>query len=106
MISPILSGTITSVDGASVKALHDAICAAQSLFDTLKDIPVPGHFDVCLTARAGLHAGNVHTPNLPTLLWVSWFNRRHILWNSGATNSQSGLFWSKHFNSSTVDVMQ
>lgn len=55
-----LSGTITSIDGVSVKTILNAICAAQSLFDTLKDIPVPGHFGVNLTARAGLHAGNTH----------------------------------------------
>lgn len=70
-----------SIDDASVQTVQNAICAAQSLFDILKDIPIPGHPNISPTARAGLQAGmyiSLYTPMetsfLGQLLWATPHN--------------------------------
>lgn len=61
-----ISGIIASVDDASMETIQKAVCAAQSIFDNLKDIPVPGHSGVSITARAGLHAGEYTLATIAT----------------------------------------
>ena len=39
--------------------VRDAVNAAMAIFSNFKDIPIPGHPDLHLLARAGLHAGEM-----------------------------------------------